>query len=686
MTYGIDFGTSNSVVARWNGHGTEVIRLDNAGLPAEWNRPGFDELFPSVVSLRDAQRTLCFGWSAKCETTDPKEAVKRMLASRPRSVGSDDLSSTASVPEEYELWIGDEPFRSTTVAAALFDQMRAGVRRNLREMDEAVVTVPANATGAARYRTRAAARLAGLKVKALINEPTAAAISYAHDYPGEGCFLVFDWGGGTIDVTVLEHYDGIFDEVASRGISALGGLEFDEELVKLAFAKLGTRPERLSRAEARRWRRHAELAKIALSQPDTDRILFEPMGGYPPVVIHREEFEQAVTGLVRQALIPLQECLHDVAMGPEAIDAVLMIGGTSQIPLVRREVEHVLGRPVVDSRLCNPMTAVARGAAITAAEIDGLVPDTTISVATSHDLGLSFAAGSQRGFATLIPRYSTLPARGSRSAMPARQGAQKVVLEIVEGDGEKAAEDERTFPLARLELSVPRPNADPSSNTFDVDYHYDRSGILKVRAKLRYSGTIILDQELDCFGPDGTPLAQGLDRELQRLLRRIEEPAPAARQSEEAAVTASAPAPEPESEEDAHQPALRVVVDGHGIVNAGRTASSRRPPSLRLLRSALTAIKRRFPEHSVVTVLSTAVVDAIEHEDRHILERGVAEGRFITVPSTASVAVLDVAEQLGAVVVSMEDMARFRLPHPWLSEKGRVVKLARADRDWILVE
>ncbi|MYX01695.1 MULTISPECIES: Hsp70 family protein [unclassified Streptomyces] len=682
MTYGIDFGTSNSVVARWTGNGTEVIRLDSAGLPAEWNRPGFDELFPSVVSLRDIQRTLCFGWSAKCETADPQDAVKRMLASRPRAADAEGYASSGAVPEEHELWLGDEPFRSTTVAAALFDRMRAGVRRNLREMDEAVVTVPANATGAARYRTRAAARLADIKVKALINEPTAAAISYAHDYPGEGCFLVFDWGGGTIDVTILEHYDGIFDEVASRGITALGGLEFDEELVRLVLTKLGTDPGRLTRADARRWRRHVELTKIALSQPDTEEVLFEPLGGLPPVVIHREEFEGAVEPLIRRALVPLEECLRDVGLSPDDLDAVLMIGGTSQIPLVRREVERVLGRQVVDARLCNPMTAVARGAAITAAEIDGLIPDTTISVATSHDLGLSFEAGERRGFATVIPRYSTLPARGSSSAMPATRGASRVILEIVEGDGQRAADDERTFPLARLELRVPQPHGDPAGNVFDVDYHYDRSGILKVHARARNSGTVILNEELDCFGPDGTPIARGLDHELERLLRRMDEPLvngtrPATEKQEEPA----GPLAFPESETGVSTPSL--VVDGRRIVTAGRTAASPRPPSLSLLGSALKAIRQRYPERRVVTVLGTDIVDAVEHEEQQLLDQAVAEGMIVTVPTASPQAVLNVAQQLDAVVVSMDDLTRFRTPYPWITENGRFVKIARVEWSWV---
>ncbi|GAA1425447.1 molecular chaperone DnaK [Streptomyces thermospinosisporus] len=681
MTYGIDFGTSNSVVARWTGSATEVIRLDSAALPAEWNRPGFDELFPSVVSLRDIQRTLCFGWSAKCDTAEPQDAVKRMLASRPVAMNAGDAAA-GTVPEEHEVWLGDEPFRSTAVAAALFHRMREGARRNLREMDEAVVTVPANATGAARYRTRAAARLAGIKVKALINEPTAAAISYAHDFPGEGRFLVFDWGGGTIDVTLLEHYDGIFDEIASRGITALGGLEFDEELVKLVLHKLGTAPERLTRQEARRWRRHVELTKIALSQPGTDQVLFEPLGGLAPVVIHRDEFEQAVEPLVRRALVPLEECLRDVGLTAEDLDAVLMIGGTSQIPLVRREVERALGTAVVDSRLCKPMTAVARGAAITAAEIDGLIPDTTISVATSHDLGLSFEAGGQRGFATLIPRYSTLPARGTRSAMPAVRGASKVVLEIVEGDGERAADDERTFPLARLELPVPQPDAEPSSNVFDVDYHYDRNGILKVHAKARHTGVVILDEELDCFGPDGTPIAQGIDRELERLLRRIDEPAPRTAQPEPARVEVTTSVLEMQ-EDPADEPGPALVVDGRGIMTAGRTAASPRPPSMRLLGSALREVRRRYAQHHVVAVIGTDLVDLVEYDEQDILEQAVAEGLVVTVPSASPHAVLNVAQQLDAVVVSMEDLRRLRTPYPWIMEKGRFVKLARVERHWV---
>lgn len=266
--------------------------------------------------------------------------------------------------------------------------------------------------------------------------------------------------------------------------------------------------------------------------------------------------------------------------------------------------------------------------------------------------------------------------------MPAARGASKVVLEIVEGDGERAADDERTFPLARLELPVPQPNAEPSSNVFDVDYHYDRSGILKVHATARHTGTVILDEELDCFGPDGTPIAQGIDRELERLLRRVDEPAP--RPAESAPPRTETPTVELEvPEEPVGEAAPTLVVDGRGIMTVGRTAASPRPPSMRLLGSALHEIRRRYAQYHVVAVIGTDLVDLVEYDEQELLDRAVAEGLIVTVPSASSQAVLNVAQQLDAVVVSMDDLRRLRTPYPWVMEKGRFVKLARVERHWV---
>lgn len=701
MTFGIDFGTSNSVVARWAGTKPEVLRVAADGLPAEWNRPGFDRLFPSVIGVRDIQRTVCFGWEAKCGPALPVDAVKRMLATRPRAEeGNGRRNSGVTAPAEQELWIGDEPYRSTVAAASLFARMREGARRELRELNSAVVTIPANATGAARYRTRAAARLAGIDVKSLLNEPTAAAISYAHQVSSEeGYLLVFDWGGGTIDVTVLEHYDGIFDERASRGITMLGGLEFDEELARVVLGKLGGNYDRLSRAERRLWRRRVELTKIALSQPGTEEELFETPDGKEIVVVHREEFEAAVAPLVRRALRPLEECLEDLGLDPQAMDAVLMIGGTSQIPLVRREVTKVMGDVVVPPELCDPMTAVAEGAAITAAEHDGLLPDTDISVVTSHDLGLSFGAGTQRGFAAVIPRYSTLPAKGTRSPHPSRKGATKVVLEIVEGDATHPADDDRTFPLARLELRVPHPQQEPSENAIDVDYHYDKSGILKVKAIPRSTGVPVFDGELDCFGAGGGALVEGMETELARLLSRMTDPAPApASNSTRGAVEQH---PEPVAEavdfwelvtaaDGETTPPVRsgpvLVVHGASLAFAGKREPGKRPPSFALLSSALAALRREYPKHRIITVVGQNFVDVMDYEERDKVEAGIASGDLVTVPDSAGAqGALQVAHRLDAIVVSAESLGRYHTPFPWLRDQERRIGAVRVEQDWFFM-
>ncbi|WP_251095647.1 hypothetical protein [Streptomyces sp. Caat 7-52] len=140
---------------------------------------------------------------------------------------------------------------------------------------------------------------------------------------------------------------------------------------------------------------------------------------------------------------------------------------------------------------------------------------------------------------------------------------------------------------------------------------------------------------------------------------------------------------EEEEAENAGPPTL--VVDGRGIMTAGRTAASPRAPSMRLLGSALTAIRRKYPDHHVVTVIGTDTVDAVEYDEQHLVDRAIEEGHIVTVPSSSPQAALNVAQQLDATVVSMDNMLRFRAPHPWVGEQGRFIKLARVERDWVFV-
>ncbi|WP_329316354.1 Hsp70 family protein [Streptomyces sp. NBC_01262] len=535
MSFGIDFGTSNSVVARWSGHAIEVVPIDGDNLPALWRQPEFEQLFPSAVSVRDLQRTLCFGWAAKTATSEPLDAVKRMLGTRSgadRPGESDELEALPRL-EEHHVWIGGEAFHSTVAAASLFSRMREGAAAQLLDLSEAVVTVPANATGGARYRTRAAAALSGIKVRALLNEPTAAAISYAHDVPIPGRFLVFDWGGGTIDVTVLEYADGLFEEQTSRGITALGGLEFDGELAKLILRKMGKAPEALTKSERRRWRRYVELTKIALSHvPQDGQILFEPpidqLSGRTaqPVPVTVEEYSKVVSPLIDHAMQPVEQALRDLNISPEDIDSVLLIGGTSQIPQVRQALGAVMGHDrIVDPGLCRPMTAVARGAAIYAASLDGTRGDSgDFSLVTSYDLGTAVSAGRQRGFRPIIRRNATLPAEGTSTFYPDKPGASAVRVAVIEGEYGHAADSDRAFPLATIEVPLPSAEHDSKRNRIEVRFRYNESGILRFTATHADTGQLLAEREIDSFGPDGTPLQDGLSEQLTRLLAHTVRP------------------------------------------------------------------------------------------------------------------------------------------------------------------
>lgn len=523
MTYGIDFGTSNSVVARYNGDATEVLPVDSGNVPVQWREPEFEDLFPSVLSVRDFERTLCFGWDAKTTTGEPIDAVKRMLGTR--SAGMEQAHEDTPLLEEHHVWIGGEPFRSTAAAAALFAQMKTAVSWHLLDLSEAVVTVPANATGGARYRTRAAARLAGIKVKALLNEPTAAAISYATDVDIPGRLLIFDWGGGTIDVTVLDYDGKYFEELTSRGIGALGGLEFDEALARIFLRKAGQVPENLTVQERNRWRRDVELTKIALSRRDIGEMEVDFPALGTSLKVSREEYAAVAAPLIERAMDPLKQCLDDLGIGATGIDAVLMIGGTSQIPEARDAVGSLLRADrIVDPGLCHPMTAVARGAAIYSAALDNHMDRERFSLVTNYDLGTAIAGGARKGFVPIIKRNRTLAARGERRFTPARANAFSLKVEIVEGEAGYAADSDRAFPLGILEVRLPKPEQDPEQNAVVIDFRYDHSGILRVKVVHEVTKRLLMEAEIDSFGKDGTPLQQGLEGELHRLLAHADIP------------------------------------------------------------------------------------------------------------------------------------------------------------------
>lgn len=468
---GIDFGTTNSVVAVHNGSNAEVISLDDP--PIEWAPYGFDRVFPSVMARDDDQR-ICFGWAAKQRNTGRFDAVKRMFATQ-LDIATDDQGESLAVEE---------------VATMLFAELKQRTVRAGVEASQAVVTVPANSKGRARHRTKIAAGMAGLEVLALINEPTAAAMAYAQRHPEARQLLVFDWGGGTLDVTFLQSVDGIFIEQASSGLPRSGGLDFDNKLLELIrefYPGLAS----LSPEERQRLRFEVELAKIKLSSQDIATIQL-PNGN--PFELTRARFERAIEGLIRESLQPVQQCLGELNIGKGGIDALVLVGGTCRIPAVRRAVQEYL-KMDADPGI-NAMTAIGEGAAIAAAIMSGQLSNSDFFVCLEHALGTWTvnADTGNRDFSTVIPRGHKLPAKKAEQFFPIDPEHGSVSIEVVEGDPDSKSPDWTTLKQWEVKLHVPYEPGAPRD--FTLEYAYDVDGILEVVAVDNASGVTLLRDDV----------------------------------------------------------------------------------------------------------------------------------------------------------------------------------------------
>ncbi|MFC7977115.1 Hsp70 family protein [Streptomyces cinereoruber] len=650
---GIDFGTTNSVVAQWLGDDVDVLSLDAHHIDADWRHPGFEYLFPSVVGMSSLRRGALFGWEAKLRSEEAAEACKRLLKS-----------------DEY-VTIHGRRFAATTVAAGVFQAMRKGAEHNLTAIDQAVITVPANATGAARYRTRAAARFAGIEVLALLNEPTAAAISYVHELREARTILVFDWGGGTIDVTVLDYQDGFFEELASRGVTELGGLEIDRRLRDLVLERAPARSA-WTPAQERQFGLDVERSKIRLSSEESVPIR-TPDGD--TVEVWQGELEDAITDLVDRALAPVQQCLSDLHMAPLDVDAVLMIGGTSQIPSVRAAVAEVMQQQPVEVDLCDPMTAVARGASIAAAVLSGET-EGVIQVATSHALGTVVTDDTgQRAFSQIIPRNSPLPWKERKSYTPRRDNARSLAVEIWEGDPDRPLDHTDNVQLTDLRLTYQNPRAREDSR-FLLEYTYDTNGLLHVKATLERTGEEVLNEEIKSFSSGGpTPAVR---RELDDLL---------------AGNTVATLLPTQTRRRSAGSASKALVVDGSNLAWIGR--SPRRPgvygrddrPSYAQLLSARDALASRYPDAVLHVVVDATFRHKVAEEERAAVDSALATGNLIQPPAgtegKGDALVTAIAQDTDGIVVTNDNYAELQGRYPWLRDKERVLGATLTQGMWV---
>ncbi|MEH0633274.1 Hsp70 family protein [Streptomyces bottropensis] len=670
---GIDFGTTNSVAAQWNGEYIELLEIGGQGLDANWRREGFELLYPSVVGTSSLRPGTLFGWEAKLRSEQAVEACKRMLR------------------EEPFVKLGGERFAATTAAAGVFHAIAgAAAEEAATEIREAVITVPANATGAARFRTREAARAAGITVRMLLNEPTAAAIAYAHEMEIDGEFLVFDWGGGTMDATLLLHDDGFFDEKASRGVNRLGGMEIDARLRRMVLDRAPARG-RWSDSEKRMFALEIERAKILLSHQDSVRVQ-TPDDAI--VEIGQDEFSEAIQDLINQALDPVEECLEQARINPRDLTAVLMIGGSSQIPAVRAAVSEALDCELVDSALCDPMTAVAEGAAISAAAMDGEL-ESTIRVVNTHALGtVTKNRDGRRKFSSLIDRNQRLPQQRVKSYEPTKDNVSQLTVEVWEGDPDREVDHPDNVKLTDLILTYPQ-RGRAEDGVFDLEYTYSKEGLLTVRATLQKTGEVVLDGEVKVFG-DGNVLPE-VKKELDRLLAL----APAARpvtapthpqqtSSEDRGRSVAKPAPPRSAAPSGGAPAvaLPLVIDGSNLAWNGRPPrSAGGKPSFAALEAAVRSLRFKHPDSDIHVVVDATLRHDVSAEERPRVEKAIADNTVVQPPAgtegRGDALVISIAHEVGGVIVSNDNFAPFQRANPWLRDAGRVMGATHSQGVWV---
>ncbi|WP_017586967.1 Hsp70 family protein [Nocardiopsis ganjiahuensis] len=687
MSFGIDFGTTNSVLAHWNGEDAEVLALDATNLD-DWNYPGFASLFPSMVGVSSVRDRVLFGWEAKLRSEQAVPAAKRLLAG------------------DSDIMVGTRSWPASTVSAGIFRTIRDRANsEQLLDVDTAVVTVPANSAGAARFRTRAAAREAGIRADSLINEPTAAALYYKQQIGSDALenVVTFDWGGGTIDVTILEAEEGLFEERAARGVAQLGGLEIDQALRNLVLAKAKHGPQGF--AEEAAFVRDVELAKIRLS---TESVVAVPSpGGRSSVEITREEFEDAIRPIVTKAIGPLQHCLADLDRVPEDIDSVLMIGGSSQIPLVRQMVGEVMGDRLVSADVCDPMTAVAQGAAVAAAINSGDL-EIDLAVGTTHALGTASTRTDGdteiRSFSQIIPRNATLPRSQERTYRPNRPGQKRLGVEIWEGDPadpvnkKTGADNGSNICLTELKIDLPA-FRDPNEASFTLTYTYDVNGLLEVRAVLDRTQEVLVDREINAFGLSTTGVgvsAASLREFLEtqpglpsRGSRSVAQTTSSAREEQEPKLRPSLPGVSQVLEGSASEP-RPLVIDGSNLAWGSQNRSMGGQPTLARLHSALEELRTQHPGTELIVFVDANFRHVVPDEEKAQVDREVAGGKLHRVPAGtvggADVYLLDIARKKNGVVVSNDSFSQYTEYHSWLAGKGRLFGGTEVSGIWAFKE